>query len=524
MTYQAIINKYLNNNVKATQSANLILFKVENSTIATQCLELLNTHKLHLKTIKATDERDENGCFKIFYIFGIPGENVFLAPYLRIEKTYEFPSITPLIHQASFYELEIYTFFGLKPLGHPLFRPVLLHENWPTNVFPLRKDFAYNKRPAKTNNPPYEFQVVKGEGIYEIPVGPVHAGIIEPGHFRFSVAGEEIVSLEPMLGYTHKGSEKLFEILSFKDKIKLSERISGDTSFTHSLAYCQTVEILSNTDTPPRAKYLRVIYSELERLANHLNDIGFIINDTAFSFGASNGQRLKEKVMQLCEGLTGSRFLRGVNTVGGVTKDISDEKKLHLKEVLLSIRKDFEEVIKIIDDSESVQNRLKGTGTLDKQVGADHGVVGIAARAIGLENDSRVDYPYAAYENITPLKVSLQTTGDVFARFYVRVSETYASIDLIADALDKLPQGSILNKKELKLEKNTYAISVTEGWRGDIVYFVATDNKGEISRVGVRDASFLNWPAVPYAVVSNIVPDFPLINKSFNLSYSGFDR
>ncbi|MDO8269723.1 MAG: NADH-quinone oxidoreductase subunit C [Candidatus Levybacteria bacterium] len=523
MTDQNIINKYLNKKIRTEKSANLILFQVEKNAILSQCLELSNNQNLQLKTINATDERSENGCFKIFYIFGIPGENVFLAPYIRIEKTYEFPSITPFIHQASFYELEIYTFFGLKPIGHPLFHPVLLHENWPSDIFPLRKDFAYNKRPREAKNPPYEFQIVKGEGIYEIPVGPVHAGIIEPGHFRFSVAGEEIVSLEPMLGYTHKGSEKLFEVLSFNDKLKLSERISGDTSFTHSLAYCQAIETLGNTPVPSRAKYLRVIYSELERLANHLNDIGFIINDTAFSFGGSNGPRLKEEVMQLCEMLTGSRFLRGVNTIGGVTKDIPNEKKVRLEEKLRKIRKDFEAVIEVIDDSESVQNRLKGTGTLGKQVAIDHGVVGVAARAIGLMNDARIDYPYASYENLE-VKISHQTAGDVHARFYVRISEVYTSIDIITKALNKLPQGAINSKSTNKLQKNAYAVGITEGWRGDIVYFITTDNKGEIARVGVRDASIPNWSAVPHAVVGNIVPDFPLINKSFNLSYSGFDR
>lgn len=522
MTYTEIINKYLDKSIKVEKNNNLILFQIPANSIIKICRSLFDKHKLQLKTIKATDERSENGGFKIFYVFGIPGSNFFLVPYLRIKNANEFPSITPFIHQASFYELEINSFFGLSPLGHPRIHPVLLHENWPVNIFPLRKDFKYGKRPEKAATP-YTFQVVSGEGIYEIPVGPVHAGIIEPGHFRFSVAGEEIVSLEPKLGYTHKGSEKLFEELSFNDKLKLSERISGDTSFTHSLAYCQAIEILSNTTVPPRAKYLRVIFSELERLANHVNDIGFIINDTGFSFGGSTGPRLKEQVVQLCNLLTGSRFLRGVNTIGGITYDISKEMQKTLEKELHQIQKDFEEVIAVIENSESVLNRLKGTGVLNKQVATDHGVVGIAARSVGLQRDARIEYPYASYPELA-LTISQQTIGDVYARFHIRVSEVYGSIDIILQALKKLPEGNIANKKIVKMEKNAYAVGITEGWRGDIVYFVATDGKGEISRVGVRDASFLNWPAVPYAVSGNIVPDFPLINKSFNLSYSGFDR
>lgn len=521
MKYTEIINKYLKKDTKIEKNNNLILYRVPANSIVETCSNLYFKHGLQIKAIKAADERIETGGYKIFYVFGIPGSEFFLVPYLFIKESNEFPSLTPVIHQATFYELEINSFFGLTPVGHPHIRPFLVHNNWPANIYPLRKDFNYKKRPA-TANTPYEFQIVSGEGIYEIPVGPVHAGIIEPGHFRFSVAGEEIVSLEPKLGFVHKGSEKLFEELSFDNKIKLSERISGDTSFTHALAYCLAIEILNNTIIPSRAKYLRVIYSELERLANHLNDIGFIINDTAFSFGG-NGPRLKEQVMQLCEQLTGSRFLRNVNTMGGVTKDISIEMQATIEDVLQKIKNDFEGVIAVIEDSESVLNRLKGTGRLDKQVAADHGVVGIAARAVGLPRDARIEYPYAAYPDIN-LKIAHQTSGDVYARFNIRVNEVYGSIDIISQALKKLPQGPILNKTAVKLKKGAYAVGIAEGWRGDIVYFIATDSKGQISRVGVRDASFLNWPAVPYAVVGNIVPDFPLINKSFNLSYSGFDR
>lgn len=522
MTYTEILHKYIGKEAKPEKNTNLILYKVVSDNIADTCKQLLTQHNLSLMTIKATDERQQNGCFKIFYVFAIPGENYFLVPFIELKDATEFPSLTPHIHQASFYELEISTFFGLVPVGHPHIQPFILHENWPKNMFPLRKDFDYNKRPNEANVP-YEFQEVKGEGIYEIPVGPVHAGIIEPGHFRFSVAGEEIVSLQPKLGYTHKGSEKLFEELSLADKVKLSERISGDTSFTHSLAFCQAIETLGNISVPQRAEYLRVIYSELERIANHVNDIGFIINDTAFSFGGSNGPRLKEQVMQLCELITGNRFLRGVNTIGGVTKNISKEMSKEIHNKIQVIKKDFEEVIEVIENNESVLNRLKKTGILDKQIGIDHGVRGIAARAIGLPYDARSEYPYAAYTQI-PIKIAHEDSGDVYARYCVRVSEVYESFSAILLALKKIPRGDINSKTPIKMEKKSYAIGITEGWRGDIVYFIATDDKGEICRVAVRDCSFLNWSAVPYAVVGNIVPDFPLINKSFNLSYSAFDR
>ena len=202
----------------------------------------------------------------------------------------EFPSITRDIHEASGYERKIKTFFGLSPIGHPLIQKVLLHKNWPDTTFPLRKDFNWQTR-SKEAHVIYESQLVKGEGTYEILVGPVHAGIIESGHFRFSVAEEKIIQLKLKLGYKHKGSEKLFEILSMEDKARLSERISGDASFTHSLAFCQAIENLSDIETPKRAKHLRIIFSELERLANHINDIGCIMLDTGYNFGGSNCAR-----------------------------------------------------------------------------------------------------------------------------------------------------------------------------------------------------------------------------------------
>lgn len=523
MTYSEIVKKYIPKHPSVQKSNNLIVFPVREDEFVSLFLELYRTHKLPLKTIKAIDDRKKDNTFKIFYIFGIHHEAFFLTPYIELKNTVIFPSLVPAgIHEAALYEREIHSFFGLEPVGHPDLRPFILQENWPATEYPLRKDFHWNTRP-KVADEPYEFQKVAGEGIYEIPVGPVHAGIIEPGHFRFSVAGEEIISLEPQLGYVHKGSEKLFETLLLAEKIKLSERISGDTSFTHSLAFCQAIEMLGSITIPERAKYLRVIYSELERLANHVNDVGFILNDTAFTFGGSNGQRLKERIMQMNERLTGHRFLRGVNVIGGVTKDITSEMNEILLEELLLLEKDFSEVIEITEDSETVLNRLKRTGILDKQIAMDHGVVGIAGRAVGLDHDARKEYPYAAYGDLF-FSIAKQVTGDVYARYRVRVSEVYTSIELIQQSLKKIPEGEICSRQQYTFAKNSYTVSITEGWRGDIVYFVATNAKGEIDRVGVRDASFLNWSAVPYAVAGNIVPDFPLINKSFNLSYSGFDR
>jgi len=516
------IKNYIPNNAKTELYGNAAAFEVPASEICKVACDLHHDKHLPLKLITATDERLEQGCFKVWYIFGLPEENLFIIPCIRLNNSLEFPSLASAIHEALNYEKKIKTFFGLIPLGHPDERPVILHENWPGDVFPLRKDFACRTRPELTQGE-YPFKKVKGEGIYEIPVGPIHAGIIEPGHFRFSVAGEEIMFLEPRLGFTHKGSEKLFERLSLTEKVRLSEKISGDSSFAHSLAFCQAVEQLGGIDVPKRARYLRVIYAELERLANHFGDIGAIMLDAGFNFGGSHGARLREMIMQINEWLTGSRFLRGVNAVGGVTKDIGTGEKPRLAAGLADIAKDFLEIIEVAENSFSLLNRLKGTGVLSHEIAEDRGVVGIAAKAAGISNDARVDYPYAAYNELSPVNIATAEDGDVYSRFHVRVKEATASAKIIHAALDKMPEEPITLPAAVNLKKSSLAVSCVEGWRGEILYFAATDSSGNLSRVAPRDPSFINWSVLGIAGSGNVVPDFPLINKSFNLSYSGND-
>lgn len=516
------IKNYISQSAKAEIHGNAAAFEVSASEIVKVANELRNDKHLALKLITAADEREKQGCFKIWYVFGVPKENIFIVPYIQLKNTEEFPSLSPTIHEAWNYEKKIRTFFGLKPIGHPDARPVILHENWPADVFPLRKDFDWKTRPELAHGT-YRFQKVKGEGLYEIPVGPIHAGIIEPGHFRFSVAGEEIMLLEPRLGFTHKGSEKLFEQLPLFDKVRLSEKISGDSSFSHSLAFCQAVEQLSGCIAPRKARYLRVVYAELERLANHFGDIGAMMLDTGFNFGGSHGARLREMIMQINERLTGSRFLRGVNTIGGVAKNIDAEEKHRLDRDLINIITDFSEIIEVAENSVSLLNRLQSTGKLSQEIAKEHGVVGVAARAAGISIDTRVDYPYAAYDELSIGNIPTEQSGDVYARFRVRVQEVYSSVKIIQQALHKLPKEQIVLPADITLKKNSLAVSCVEGWRGEILYFVTTESEGNINRVAPRDPSFINWVALGHAGLGNIVPDFPLINKSFNLSYSGND-
>lgn len=500
-----------------------IFFEVSALDIVHITKDLTATKDWSFKLITATDEYLENSVFKLWYVFGNKKEHTKIVLSLVLRDTLKFPSIASHLYEAWNYERKIHTFFGLIPVGHPDLRPLILHENWPEAVFPLRKDFDLQSKLPDAHGT-YAFQKVEGEGIYEIPVGPIHAGIIEPGHFRFSVAGESILSLEPRLGFTHKGSEKLFEVLPLNEKLKLSEKISGDSSFAHSLALCEAVEKLANIVVPKRALMLRVIYAELERLANHIGDVGAMMTDTGFNFGGAHGSRVREMVLQMNEKLTGSRFIRGVNIYGGVTKDISEDKKAVLISFTSNLKKDFSEIIDVAKNSTSLLNRMKGTGVIGPHTGLEYGVLGIAGRAIGRNIDTRRDYPYAGYKDITSFDIPTEETGDVYARFLIRIEEVSISLRIIEEALTLISPGPIsAENPPFRLKKNAVAISMVEGWRGEIIYFVATDASGTISRVMPRDPSFVNWSLIHKAAIDNVVPDFPLINKSFNLSYSGND-
>lgn len=483
---------------------------------------IYETLKYPLVTIVCADERKISGNFAIRYFFSDDKNDEFMALRINVpENKLSFPSITPHIHEASGYEREIKDMFGLEPIGHPNPKRLVAHDNWPAGFYPLRKDFAWNKKVPQACEK-YEFYRLEGEGVFEIPVGPVHAGIIEPGHFRFSVAGERVLYLEPRLFYKHKGIEKLFETKNVFESIKIAERVSGDASFTHSLCFVEAIEKACGIEVPKNAKYMRIVFSEMERLYNHFSDCGFIALDTGYSFGGAQGARLKEKVMQLSETLTGSRFLRKVNAIGGVNIAIDEIKKKLIEKEVASLEKDFREIIGIEMDSDTLLDRLETTGVLDPKIARDHNALGVAARASGISRDARLAHPYEAYREIK-FNSPLLNEGDVFARFKIRVQEIFISCNIIRQALAKINNADSIKNEVSSIPAGKSAINVVESWRGEIAYYIETGANNTLNRCKVRDASFHNWSALPHAVKGSIVPDFPLINKSFNLSYSGND-
>jgi Ni,Fe-hydrogenase III large subunit/Ni,Fe-hydrogenase III component G len=514
---EAIRKDFGNLIINEKVSNNEIYLTVKKDAAVHICDILYHSRNCPLVSMFATDERARDKCFKIHYVFSCKGD-AFIIIQINIDETSpRFATLTHKIPSANWYEREIQDMFGLTPVGHPDPRRLIHFDDWPDGLYPLRKDFDIRTKPERVKGE-YTYRRVEGEGVYEIPVGPVHAGVIEPGHFRFSVAGEPILNLEIRHFYTHKGVEKLFESTSIDKAVFLSERVSGDNSAAHSLAFCHAVENIAGIDIPSRAKYIRTILLELERIYNHLGDIAGIATDVAYAFGAAHANYLKERVMQLNEKVTGSRLLRGMNTIGGIRRDIGDKKEMILKE-LGSLQNDFRELMELLISSPSVADRIETTGRISREIAKGLHVVGPVGRASGIDSDVRRDHPYAAYPELE-FKVPVFKEGDVNARTMLRAFEVFESLSIIQQALSRLPEGD--NKTDIGQIPDGYALGSTEAPRGETLYWVNISNN-KIERCKVRDPSFCNWLAIEYAVLDNIVPDFPIINKSLSLSYSGND-
>ena len=503
--------------IRAVRS-NELHCRIERASVRKLYRLLRETLGAQLELMVGNDRRGDQGCFEIHYLFAHPRENWFLNAAVPIPADHPaLDSLGTLCYPASRFEREIFDLFGIVPTGHPDPRPLVRHGFWPEDYFPLRK----NARPREFTDDgrPFPFQEVGGEGVYEIPVGPVHAGIIEPGHFRFSVVGETIIDMKARFYFTHKGTEKLFEGRPPHEAVKLAERISGDSTVAHALAFCQAIESLGEVAVPPRARYLRVVLLELERLYNHIADFGMIANDTGFVFAHAHCFRIRERLLRLNKRIAGSRLLRDSVIPGGVSQGLRCDPDLAAE--VESVLKDFEEIVEITLGNSMVTDRLEGTGQLLTTIARDQGVLGFVARASGIDVDARRDHPFAAYGELE-FNVAVLQSGDVKARTLVRVAETRESARLIRQTMDRLPSGP-LTVPLRGLPPFEPAFSVVEGWRGAIVHWLMADANGRLFRAKIMDPSFLNWPSLSHALLKNIVPDFPLCNKSYNQSYSGND-
>ncbi len=399
-------------------------------------------------------------------------------------------------------------------------RPWLRHAAWPGSFHPLA-DLRAPPSPATPLLDNYAFVAVEGDGVHEIPVGPVHAGIIEPGHFRFSVVGEKVLRLEERLGYVHKGIERRFTEFPLLGGHRLAARVSGDSAVAFSWAYCQALEGMAAAHLPARANWLRALALELERLANHLGDIGAIGNDAGFAFGLAQFSRLKEQLLRATERALGQRYLMDFIVPGGTRVDLSSADALPLLESIESILAEVKTLRTIYDEHSGLRDRFAGAGVVTPALAARLGLTGLAGRASGQGFDLRCDLPCDPYDGIE-LGKSVHTDGDVAARVAVRFDEVAESTRLMQRLLSHLPMG--LHQTGLSIpNEGALGIGMIEGWRGPVFLALEAGAGGTIRRCHPHDPSWQNWPVIEHAILDNIVPDFPLINKSFNLSYSGHD-
>jgi Ni,Fe-hydrogenase III large subunit/Ni,Fe-hydrogenase III component G len=501
---------------------NEVYLHAQMDILAGLCAQLYKKWNGRLVSLFADDARAGAGAFHLYYVFALDAAHGFLI--LRVPVAPDFPEFTSLTHAlpaVNWQEREIQDLFGLKLQGHPNPRRCALHDDWP-DLHPLRKDFELKQVLPAFEGERHKFRRVEGEGVFQVPVGPVHAGIIEPGHFLFSVAGEPVLYLQIRLFYTHKGTEKLFENIPVQHGVRLAESISGDSSFAHATAFCHALERAAGMEAPPRGRALRTVCLELERLYNHVADIGAIATDVAFVVANAHAMRLKERVLRLNEELTGSRLLRGLACLGGVRSDWDAARLGALQQFLSGWAPEFEVLVELIRESSSTRDRLETTGTLTPRIARDLGVVGLAGRASGFAHDLRRDFPHAAYDGLK-FEVPVYEEGDVLRRLQVRVEEVRAALSIIRQVLDDLPPGPP-RAVFPPLPEGRTALGYVEGWRGEIFHWVRTAKHDRLARCKIKDPSLQNWPALSEAILDNIVPDFPVVNKSFNLSYSGTDR
>jgi len=433
------------------------------------------------------------------------------------------PSQAPHYWAADRPERHIQDLFGIRFEDHPDPRRWTRHQAWAEGIHPLRKDFPLAGL-APGYCPPdrdYPFLKAQGSSVYQIPVGPVHAGIIEPGHFRFQAIGETVLHLEERLGYVHKGIEKLAEGRDPHGLARLAGRVSGDTTCGHAWAACMAMERAAGIEIPLRAAFIRGLLAERERVINHLWDLGALCNDVGFAFGYYQFGRLREQWLRENQAWFGHRLMMDRIVPGGVAVDVCPDDAMKMHRSVVRLREEFSELMTILDANSSLEDRFLGAGILSAEMAQALGALGYVGRASGQTFDVRHDAAYAPYDRI-PVKVQVETQGDVASRFWVRYKELRVCLSLLGKLIDGMPDGELTVPWQIPPE-GSEGFAAVEGWRGEILCHVRFGAHSSIRRYWPRDPSVINWPALEKLVLGNIVPDFPVCNKSVNGSYSGHD-
>ncbi|WHZ12528.1 MAG: Hydrogenase-4 component G [Burkholderiaceae bacterium] len=437
------------------------------------------------------------------------------------DTTRSFPDLADIFPSAGRMQRAMADLLGLHADGAGDTRPWLDHGVWPPGPPPLQRDGGARSAAAGGLPADYSFVRVEGDGVHEVAVGPVHAGIIEPGHWRFSAVGEKVLRLEARLGYAHKGIERRFTELTPQDAYRLAGRVSGDTTVAYAWAYCMALESAWRCEIPDRAIWLRALMLERERVANHLGDLGALGNDAGLAFGLAQFSRLREDWLRLSKEAFAHRLMMDAVVPGGVARDLEPTMLDRLRRQCDVIEREVRALKVVYDEHAGLQDRFHTTGRATPELAAQLGLTGLAGRASGQSADLRCDHGWSPYDR---LEVAMAThrDGDVAARVVVRFDETLESLRLIRHLCEGLPGGAI--RAELRApDAACIGAGWVEGWRGEVFVALEIGGDGRIVRCHCHDPSWQNWPVIEHAMMGNIVPDFPLINKSFNLSYSGHD-
>ncbi|RMH62670.1 MAG: hydrogenase subunit [Zetaproteobacteria bacterium] len=440
---------------------------------------------------------------------------------LRTPVQTELPSICAHYIAACRMERHMQDMFGIRITDLPDDRPWIRHEHWPRDAYPLRSAFDAQRPLPHEDHGDYAFVRADSPGVYEIPVGPVHAGIIEPGHFRFLAVGEQILNMEARLGYVHKGIERAMQGRSAEDGLRLAARVSGDSTVAHAWAFAQAAEYAAGIEVPRRASFIRALLCERERIANHIGDIGAICNDAAFTFMLQQMHRLREQMARLNRRIFGHRLLMDSIRLGGVAQDIDTAAAAELAEQTERIAREVEDLRAIYADHPSIQERVVGSGTVSAADALDLGLLGYVGRASGHYPDERIEEAYPPYDEFK-VAIPKGKLGDVATRVWVRFEEIAESSRLILAMLRALPEGAIHTDWQAP-PAGISGFAAIEGWRGEVAAWIRLGEEGRVDRYFVRDPSVINWLGLELAVRTVPVPDFPLNNKSFNCSYSGND-
>ncbi len=500
-----------------------ILLHVDSRYLKNLTEYLLHSLKARYCTSAGVDERPLSGDFKIYHIFSLDADKAFIMLSVRASPiTLKLPSITPSIPGAEWAEREIRDLLGIEFEGHPNPRRLVLPDDWPTGVFPLRKDFKYNLKdvPSKTSEQMFR---APSKSEYVVPIGPYHPALHEPEYFKIYVSKGRIVDAKYRGFGVFRGIEKLAEgKLKYNQIPFIAERICGICGFTHSSCYCQAVETASGIEVPERAQYIRAIMLELERIHSHLLWLGVACHLLGFDTGFMHCWRIREKVMDLCEMITGNRKTYGLNLVGGVRRDINEKAKTKIMEFIEKMHEELKEFTDVLLSMGEIINRVKDVGILSKEDARKLCVVGPVARASGIKIDSRVDHPYFAYKELS-FNIPIYSEGDTLARLMVRVDELHASAEIVEQALDKLPKGELM-AEEVDIPANVKGLAVTEAPRGENVHFVITGVENRIYRWKVRAPTYNNLPALPCILKGESLADAPIIIASIDPCFSCTDR